>query len=173
MQKSLSKWQFLAVAATVFCGSLFCTNVYAGDKATYAVVPIVDVSFDPSLCGYPAATDMTLNGAYLFTFRTHKNRDGSYTTKIRSIAFGTAVDNNGEDYIFDYFNNEKAFTSTPALAPPYVFSFTDRFNLFNAEGTPVVSESFDLVGSVDAEGNFTLISLVTKKGNDVLYCDPI
>jgi len=172
MQKVFSRWQFLAVVATVFCGSLFSTNAYA-EKATYAVVPIVDVSFNPSLCGSLTATNVTLNGAYFFTFRTHKNENGTYTTKIRSIAFGTAVDENGQDYIFDYFNNEKAFSSTPALTPPYVFSFTDRFNLFNAAGTPVVSESFDLVGSIDAQGNFTLISLVTKKGSDVLYCDPI
>jgi len=172
MRTILSKWRLLAVAATALCGSILATNAHAA-AATHLIVPIVNVQFNPSLCSASTAKDVVLNGAYHFTFHTSRNPDGTYTTKIQSEAHGTAVDENNQDYVFSYINHEQDLHSSPADVPPLLITYSDRFNLNSKGGGGAlnVSVAFQVVLSVDAQGNFTLVSLVAVKGDP--NCDPI
>lgn len=132
--------------------------------------PILNVMFNPSECSTSTLTNVTLNGLYHVTVHTTRNPNGTYTGRFLSQAHGTAVDNNGGTYVFNYNNHERDVSSSPAIVPPILGTVTDRFGLIGQGRTPNLSYSFRIVYSIDAQGNFTVIS-IQEGGNS--SCAPI
>jgi hypothetical protein len=158
-----------AICATLVCGPGLTTKLSA-DAASTFTVPIVNVQFNPSTCSTVTATTATMNGLYRFVVTTTRNPDGTYTTRIQSEAHGTAVDNNGVQYVFNYNNHEQDVHSSPEDAPPFLGVVTDRFGLTSKGSAPNLKVSFQEAFSIDADGNGTLLSGVFKGDPN---CDPI
>ena len=163
------KTSAVAACAALVCYTFLPGNLHAAGANTFTV-PIVNVTFNPSACSSLTPSQVTLNGQYHFSVHTSKNPDGTYTTKIQSEAHGTATDNNGGQYVFNYNNHEQDLTSSPADAPPILGTFTDRFGLNSKGNAPNLKVQFQIVFSIDAGGNFTLITGVFKGDPN---CDPI
>src|SRR5690242_18500247 len=100
MLQRISKFAFCA--ALVFT-SAFTTNLLAAGAQTFTI-PIVNVTFNPTQCSSLTPTAVTLNGQYHITVHTTRNPDVTFTTKFQSEAHGTAVDNDGAPYVFNYNN---------------------------------------------------------------------
>ena len=164
------KKSVFAACAALACFTILPGSLHAAGAQTFTV-PIVNVTFNPSTCSALTPKQVTLNGQYQFVVHTSRNPDGTYTTRIQSAAHGTASDNNGGQYVFSYINHERDQTSTRTDAPPILGSFTDRFQLTSKGKAPNVNVQFQIAFSVDAGGNFTLISQAVFKGDP--NCDPI
>jgi len=167
--KMTSRSMAFALFATLVCGPGLTTKLYA-DAASTFTVPIVNVQFNPSTCSTLAATTVTMNGLYRFVVKTTRNPDGTYTSRFQSEAHGTAVDNNGVQYVFNYNNHEQDYSSSPGDTPPLLGVATDRFGLSSKGSAPNLKVSFQIAFSIDASGNFTLLSGVFKGDPN---CDPI
>lgn len=156
----------LAVGAVLLCGP----GVASAAGASVFTFPINNVQFNPSNCSNLTVTQVTLSGEFHLVVQTTRNPNGTYTTKFQSEKHGTAVDNQGNQYIFNYTNHEQDVTSNPDDLPPIFGTFTDRFALTSKGGAPNLKVEFQVVFSIDANDNFTLISLVSKGDPS---CDPI
>jgi len=165
---------FSKTTISAACAALVCYTILPGSLhaagAQQVYIPIVNATFSP-LCASVSGLQVTLNGQYHLVVHTKQNPDGTFTTKIQSDAHGTATDNNGGQYVFNYINHEQDLTSTPADVPPILGLFTDRFELVSKGSAPNVKVQYQIVFSIDAGGNFTLISLAVFKGDP--NCDPI
>jgi hypothetical protein len=155
----------MSAFATLFGGP---SDVSAAAAATFTV-PIVNATFSPLCTAVP--TSVTLNGQYHFAVHTSQNPDGTYTTKLNSVATGTAIDNTGQSYVFNYVNHEDDITSTPADAPPATVIFSDRFSLLSKGKAPNLKVVFQVAFFVDANDNITSFQLTAIKGDP--NCDPI
>jgi hypothetical protein len=158
-----------AACAMLISGIAVTSELHAAGAQTFTV-PIVNVTFNPSVCSPLTPTSVTLNGQYHFTVHTIKNPGGTFTLKIQSDAHATAVDNNGGQYIFNYINHEQDVSSNPGDVPPLIVTVTDRFGLTSKGSAPNLKVAFQIVLAVDAGGNVTLITGVFKGDPN---CDPI
>jgi hypothetical protein len=158
-----------AICATLVCGPGLTTKLYA-DAASTFTFPIVNVQFNPSTCSTLTATTVTMNGLYRFVVKTTRNPDGTYTTRFQSEAHGTAVDNNGVQYVFNYNNHEQDYSSSPADEPPLLGVVTDRFGLSSKGNAPNLKVSFQEAFYIDENGDFTFLYGVFKGDPN---CDPI
>ena len=159
----------LTVGAVLLCGP-HVTSALAGGTATFAI-PIVNAQFSASCSDVGVVqSQVTLNGQYHFAVPIIKNPNGTFTTKFQSEAHGTAVDNQGNQYVFNYNNHEQDVSGTPTDLPPILGTFADRFALTSKGGAPNLKVEFQIAFSIDASGNFTLLSLVAKGDPN---CDPI
>ena len=170
LRRFVPKTTVVAACAALVCYTILSGSLHAAGADTF-IVPIVNVTFNPSTCSSLTPTQVTLNGQYHFVVHTSQNPDDTYTTEIRSEAHGTATDNSGGQYVFSYINHEQDLSSSPTDAPPILGVFTDRFGLNSKGNAPNVRVQFQLVFSVDAQGNFTPISEAVFKGDP--NCDPI
>ena len=137
--------------------------------AAIFTVPIVNATFSPLCTAVP--TSVTLNGHYHITVHTSQNPDGTYTTKFQSLATGTAIDNTGQTYVFNYINHEQDVSSNPGDNPPIIGVFSDRFSLLSQGNAPKLRVVFQLAFVIDSGGNFHLTDIVAIKGDP--NCDPI
>ena len=163
----------LAVFAAALCGLIPTQKVQASGAVNFDV-PIVNATFGVGFPGGTCTTSpagATLNGYYHFTVHTSKNQDGTFTTKVQSQAHGTAVDDAGRLYVFNYVLHEIDLTTNPDDEPPIISTFTDRFSLIGQGQAPNLLVRFNGVFSVDQDGNLTVISITPVKGDP--NCDPI
>lgn len=159
----------LAAGAVLLCGPCV-TSALAGGASTFTI-PIVNAQFSASCSDVGVVqAQVTLNGQYHFAVPVIKNPNGTFTTKFQSEAHGTAVDNQGNQYVFNYSNHDQEVSPTPTDLPPILGMFTDRFQLTSKGGAPNLKVEFQIAYSIDASGNFTLLSLVSKGDPN---CDPI
>ena len=160
----------IAACAALACYTILPGSVHAAGAQQFDV-PIVNATFNPSLCSASTATQVTLNGYYHIAVHTSQNPDGTFKTKFQSDAHGTATDNNGGQYVFDYINHEQDLSSSPADAPPILGVFADRFGLRSKGGAPNLNVRYQFAFSIDANGVLTPISITVFKGDP--NCDPI
>ncbi|WP_348263258.1 hypothetical protein P8935_01570 [Telmatobacter sp. DSM 110680] len=161
-------------SAVAACAAFICCTM--GPRILHAAsaqqfyIPIVNATFSPA-CSSVSGLQVTLNGQYHFVVHTSKNHDGTFTTKIQSNATGTATDNNGGKYVFNYVNHEQDLSSTPADVPPILGIYSDRFQLVSKGGDPNVKVQYQIAFMIDGSGTFTPISVMVFKGDP--NCDPI
>jgi hypothetical protein len=109
----------------------------------------------PIQCGLVGVTTVTLTG----TMRWNQDGSGAYHTTIN----GTATDDLGNTYGFNYRNNYKG---DPVNGPLHM---TDHFNLVGSGPASKLHAGFNLF--VTADGSLTLRS--ERGGSLTLGCDPL
>lgn len=113
----------------------------------------------------------TISGEGEYFIRTKERTDKNGVTHIFSsvTARGTATDEAGNEYTFNYHNN---VTSTiPPEEFPLVEHVTDHFNLVGRGGLNRIHVNFSIIATFPAEGEEPIIEEISVGGNPA--CDPI
>jgi len=158
-----------------------------GLASEVAAAPTVDIStvkfqITSAKCGYlPANT--TINGSGTQKSITNMRTDASGITTIENTthAYGTATDNHGNTYVFNYSNS---FRVSNTVANPGTFSgsMTDTFSL--AGNGPAQLHNGFVAGITSSDGFVTAswavrssrgdpISFATGSIEAAHHCDPI
>ena len=155
----------MAVASCLVAGSASATKP-SSETVSFATLTHASCSF------VPAGTEIGWTGPETSHEVDHLNQDGTVTISVVSHASGTATDNHGNSYAFDYSN---AFRVSNSVGDPGTFTgtMTDHFSLAgpnlqlsngfmaNVELFPVFHADFVNVRGdpIDANGN--------------AHCDPL
>jgi hypothetical protein len=157
MTKRSARWVRSVVGASVLALGLVAvgpTAASAGEGGTTEGGTTKTVTFPSPFtilsadCGYlPAGTTITATGFETSITTTRPGRDGVTTVKNRSHATGTAVDQNGNAYVFDYLNT---FRVSNTVAVPGIYSglMFDSFSLL-----PVESDESEHAGDSEHGGH--------------------
>jgi len=115
-----------------------------------------------------------ISGVAEFYLRTTTRVDSSGVThlNISGTAFGTAVDNNGAIYAFNYANHFSL--DVPPGGFPQQIRMTDHFNLNGAGKASHMHVGFVIVGTIDGPGDvFPWNTDAINIRGDAFNCDPI
>jgi hypothetical protein len=123
----------------------------------------------PSPCVNGLVVSGTANFFVVTTTRVDKN--GVAHININAFADGTATDNNGGSYRFNYFNHSTA--DVPPGGFPQQVRVTDHFNLNGKGKAAHMHVGFVITVTVTGPGpdDFT-INVINLRG-DAFVCDPI
>ena len=146
------------------------------DGATSSTVPVHWVlvpGAEPNCSSLNAGvTSVTGDGTEHVTVKLKAKSGGGGTMEVKSTAYGTAVDNNGNQYSWAYVNHLSFDINTN------VGHYTDRFDLVSHGSAPnlTVYLNWDVIidpNHPPQELSFfaTLVSATTTKGAP--FCDPI
>jgi hypothetical protein len=154
----LKRSPVLVAALVAFC--LAAGPAWAGLGGPPSVFPVSFVGGDGlsnATCQYvPAGTTISWSGPETSTFIARTDASGITTVSIVSHASGTATDNHGNTYAFNYSN---AFRVSNSLADPDTFTGT-------------MTDAFSLAGPALHLSNGFIATLTTNL-NDVFIFDPI
>jgi hypothetical protein len=143
--------------------------------ATVESFPVSFVLTSEACSNLPAGTTIEGTGTEKSITRTKTNASGVTTVANTSIAHGTATDQDGNAYVFQYSNQFRVFNST---ADPAVFTglMNDHFSL-SGRGPAKLSNGFTARITTDFEG-FTF-DPIRAHGDPISFpegiahCDPL
>ena len=128
------------------------------------------VSFTLAGCTQlPPGLIITGSGESLIVASTRIDKDGNTVVERHNVVTGTATDNSGGTYIFNYASN--ATMTTPPGVFPITFSGTDHFNLLGHGKGNQMQVGFNADLTVTGPNTF-IFSPVSVRGNP-FSCDPI
>ena len=157
----------LAVAALALGGT---SALAANGGATIEEDPVVFVLTSADCQNLPPGTTVTGTGTQksITTVRTDNN--GITTIANNTTAQGTAIDQAGNTYVFNYANN---FRISNSASTPGVFSgrMTDSFSLAG-NGPARLSNGFQGIFTTDFL-TFATIDELNSRGNPLEGCDPL
>ena len=109
------------------------------------------------------------SGESLLIFSIRTDGNGNIVVNQHNVVTGTATDNNGGAYIFNYVNH--ATITTPPGVFPFSVSTSDHFNLLGAGPGHQMQVGFNADVTVTGPGTF-VFSPISLHG-DPSTCDPI
>jgi hypothetical protein len=117
----------------------------------------------------PAGLVITGSGESLLVISTRTDKDGNTVVERNNVVTGTATDNNGGSYIFNYANHT-TMTMPPSVFP-FTMSLTDHFNLLGQGQGNQLQVGFRADATVIGPNTF-IISPINLRG-DPMTCDAI
>ncbi|HLJ50475.1 MAG TPA: hypothetical protein VKU01_30895 [Bryobacteraceae bacterium] len=117
----------------------------------------------------PAGLVITGSGESLLVISTRTDKDGNTVVEHNNVVTGTATDNNGGSYIFNYADH--ATITMPPSVFPFTRSLTDHFNLLGQGQRNQMQVGFRADVTVIAPNTF-IISPINVRG-DPMTCDAI
>ena len=128
------------------------------------------VSFTLKNCTQlPAGLVITGSGESLLVISTRTDKDGNTVIQRHNVVTGTASDNNGGTYVFNYADN------STMTVPPGVFPITasvnDHFNLLGPGKGNQMQVGFNADVTITGPNTF-IFSPISLRGNP-FSCDPI
>lgn len=118
----------------------------------------------------PGVTSISGVANFFLRTTTRIDSDGGIHLNINGTAFGTAIDNNGVVYSFNYANHI-SIDIPPGGGFPQQVRMTDHFNLNGTGKDNHMHVGFVIVGSIDGPGDLH-IDTINIRG-DAFNCDPI
>lgn len=109
------------------------------------------------------------SGESLLIISTRTDKDGNTVTQRHNVVTGTATDNNGGTYLFNYASN--GTITTPPGVFPFTLSGTDHFNLLGHGKGNQMQVGFNADATVTGPNTF-IFSPINVRG-DPATCDPI
>jgi hypothetical protein len=166
----------LAVAAAAL--ALGGTSALAADGgATIEEFPVSFVMTSATCPNLPAGTTINGAGTMKSITTTRTDKDGITTVHNASHAHGTATDQAGNTYVFNYENN---FRISNSEASPAVFSgrMTDSFSLAGS-GPAKLHNGFQAVFTLDIVTGAATLEELNSRGEPLDFatgearCDPL
>lgn len=117
----------------------------------------------------PAGLVITGSGESLLVISTRTDKDGNTVVERNNVVTGTATDNNGGSYIFNYADHG-TITMPPSVFP-FTMSLTDHFNLLGQGQGNQLQVGFRADATVIGPNTF-IISPINLRG-DPMTCDAI
>jgi hypothetical protein len=158
------------VALALSLGSL----VAASEGATVETSPVSFVLTSATCSDLPSGTELTASGTQKSITRTRTDRDGVVTVLNSTHAHGTATDQDGNTYVFDYSNEFRATLDGGV----YSGFMTDAFALAG-RGPAHLNNGFVGHFVSDFSSFFTVPDLVASHGDPLDFvtgeghCDPL
>jgi hypothetical protein len=166
----------IAVASVAVFVLLGGTALADGNGATIETFPVSFV-IDSANCSYlPAGTTITGSGTEKSITVVKTNANGITLFHNTSHATGTATDQDGNTYVFDY-NNEFSVSNTAANPGLFTGSMEDHFSLAG-KGPAKLSNGFHAAVTTDLGALFELTPLQSR-GDPIdfttlaAHCDPL
>jgi hypothetical protein len=118
----------------------------------------------------PAGLIVSGSGESLLVISTRTDKDGNTVVERHNVVTGTATDNNGGAYLFNYADN--ATITTPPGVFPFTMSLNDHFNLLGHGQGNRMQVGFNADVTVTGPNTF-IISPINFRGTNMPGCDPI
>jgi hypothetical protein len=154
----VKRFGVLATALVVVCFPAAASSAGLGGQRSVSTVSFVGgAGLSNATCQYvPAGTTLSWTGPETSRTIVRTDAAGVTTVSVVSHASGTATDNNGNSYAFNYSN---AFRVSNSVSDPDTFTGT-------------MTDHFSLAGPTLHLSNGFIASLTTNL-NDVFVFDPI
>jgi hypothetical protein len=117
----------------------------------------------------PAGLIINGSGESLLIISTRTDKDGNTITERHNVVTGTATDNRGGTYLFNYASNSTI--TTPPGVFPFTLSGNDHFNLLGQGPGNQMQVGFNADATVTGPNTF-IFNPVNVRGNPAT-CDPI
>jgi hypothetical protein len=170
----------MRVARPVIGASLLVLLVLTLAPAAVSAAPQtqfpVNFTIDADNCS-DITSDVTGSGVWREVTNTRVGKDGLTYVTYNSTATGTAVDEQGTTYRFNYSNQQTY--ALPADGSPFQIRMSDQFNLVGAGGANQIHVGFMALITVTTPGDFSTASFdlfINQRGYSGAGfppCDPI
>jgi hypothetical protein len=162
--------------ASVVAFTLVVGSAFAGNGATIDTFPVSFVMTSATCPNLPAGTTLTGSGTEKSITVAKTSADGTTRVHNTSHATGTATDQAGNTYVFDYSND---FNVSNTDANPALFSgiMNDHFSLAG-RGPAKLSNGFQGVFTTDF-ASLASITPLQERGDPIdfgtlaAHCDPL
>ena len=163
-----------AAVSAVVLALIFGTAISARGGATIDTFPVSFVLTSATCSNLPAGTVITASGTEK-SITTVTNRGGVETIENSSHANGTAVDQNGRAYVFNYSNEFRGSFEGNGI---FTATMNDSFTLAG-QGPAHLSNGFTGTIVTDFFSFFTVPHVVRSHGDPLdfvtgdVHCDPL
>jgi hypothetical protein len=171
------RFGIVLVAACVLTPALGVTAAAAaGNGATQDEFPVSFVMSSDTCPNLPPGTTVTATGTEKSITVLHTNADGGATMQNVSHATGTAVDEAGNTYVFNYSNDFRA-TAEPADPNTFTGTMSDSFALAG-NGPARLTNGFHATFTTDFSTFFSFQPLQARGdpidfATGAAHCDPL
>ena len=152
----------------------FGSIVVASNGATVETFPVSFVLTSDTCSNLPSGTELTASGTQKSITTTRTDRDGVVTVVNSTHAHGTATDQDGNTYVFNYSNNFRATLEGGV----YSGFMTDAFALAG-HGPARLSNGFVGQFMSDFATFFSVPEVISSHGDPLdfvtgaVHCDPL
>jgi hypothetical protein len=150
------------------------TIVAASNGATVDTFPVSFVLTSATCSNLPSGTELTGSGAGKSITTTRTDQDGVVTVVNSTHAHGTATDQDGNTYVFNYSNEFRATLDEGV----YSGLMTDAFTLAG-QGPAQLNNGFVGHFMSDFSSFFTVPNVISSHGDPLdfatgaVHCDPL
>lgn len=160
----------ISVVSLVFSGSV----IAAGNGATVETFPVSFVLTSATCSNLPSGTELTASGTGKSITTTRTDRDGAVIVVNSTHARGTATDQDGNTYVFNYSNEFHATLDGGV----YSGFMSDAFTLAGS-GPAHLNNGFVGHFMSDFATFFTMPDVISSHGDPLdfatgdVHCDPL
>jgi hypothetical protein len=166
----------VTVIGVVSCGLSLGSIVVASTGATVETFPVSFVLTSAQCSNLPSDTELVGSGTGKSITTTRTDRDGVVTVTNSTHSHGTATDQDGNTYVFNYSNEFRATLDDEGV---YSGFMTDAFALAGRRGPVRLNNGF--VGDFESDFStfFRVPNVISSHGDPLdfatgdVHCDPL